>query len=282
MMKKTINYHKLFRLITLYLIIGITSICMIIPLLYMFSTSFREHGYTIEFSGNIIPDKPTIKNFTRAWSLYNFKQYFINSLFVSTISLIFEVLIASMMAYAFARLEFPAKEIIFYLVIFVLMIPNLANIIPQFFIAKTLGLRDSLLGLSLFYVANMLPLNTFLLRGFFETLPKELEDAVLIDGGNHFTIFRHVIIPLSTPAIATIAIFSLLAFWDELILALTLIDNVNLRTLPVAIAAVHGQYGTDWGLVFAASLIAVIPVVLMFIFMQKYFIGGLTSGAFKG
>jgi len=281
-MKNYIHNRKLIRMVSLYVIVGVTSICMIIPLLYMFSTSFREHGYTIEFSGSIIPDNPTIINFTRAWSLYNFKQYFINSLIVSIISLFFEVLIASMMAYAFARLEFPAKEFIFYLVILVLMIPNLANIIPQFFIAKALGLRDSLLGLSLFYVANMLPLNTFLLRGFFESLPKELEDAVLIDGGSYFTIFSKIIIPLSTPAIATIAIFSLLSFWDELILALTLIDNVNLRTLPVAIAAVHGQYGTDWGLVFAASLIAVIPVILMFVFMQKYFIGGLTSGAFKG
>lgn len=281
-MKQKINYPKYLRLIILYLIIGVTSICMIIPLLYMFSTSLREHGYTIEFSANLIPENPTLKNFARAWTLFNFKRYFVNSLFVSTAGVILVVLISSMMAYAFARLEFPAKEIIFYLVILVLMVPNLANIIPQFFLAKTLGLRNSLVGLTIFYVASMVPFNTFLLRGFFESLPKELEDAVLIDGGNYFTIFRHIILPLSTPALATIAIFSLLAFWDELILSLILIDDVSKRTLPVAIAAIQGQYGTDWGLVFASSLIAVVPIIIMFVFLQRYFVGGLTSGAFKG
>jgi multiple sugar transport system permease protein len=162
------------------------------------------------------------------------------------------------------------------------MIPNLANIIPQFLIAKTLGLRNSLWGLILFYTASMVSFDTFLLRGFFETLPKELEDAILIDGGNYFTVFFRMIIPLSLPALATVAIFSFLAFWDELILALTLIDDPVIRTLPVTIASIQGQYSTDWGLVFAASLFAFIPVVTLFVALQRYFVGGLTTGAFKG
>jgi len=138
------------------------------------------------------------------------------------------------------------------------------------------------LGLVVFYVAGSVPFNTFLLRGFFETLPKELEDAMLIDGGNYLTIFFRMILPLSKPALATVSIFSFLGFWDEFILALTLIDDPSKRTLPVAIATFHGQHGTDWGLVFAASLIAAMPVVAVFVSLQRYFVGGLTAGAFKG
>ena len=273
---------KSIRLATLYVLVIIIGICMIVPLLYMISTAFREFGYTIQFSGSLIPENPTVLNFTRALDLYHIQRPFLNSLFVSVIGVLLVMLISSMMAFAFARFKFPGKEIIFSAIILVLMIPNLANIIPQFLLAKTLGLRNSLWGLIVFYSASMLSFNTFLLRGFFEALPKELEDAILIDGGNYFTVFFRMIIPLSLPALATVAIFSFLAFWDELILALTLIDDPVIRTLPVTIASIQGQYSTDWGLVFAASLFAFIPVVTLFVALQRYFVGGLTSGAFKG
>jgi multiple sugar transport system permease protein len=158
----------------------------------------------------------------------------------------------------------------------------LINIIPQFMLAKTFHLRNSLTGLVIFYVAGSLPLNTFLLRGFFESLPKELEEAMLIDGGSFLTIFARLVLPLSKPALATVSIFSLLGFWDEFILALTFIDIPAKRTLPVAIASYQGQHGTDWGLVFAASLIAIVPVILVYISLQRYFTAGITTGAFKG
>ena len=187
-----------------------------------------------------------------------------------------------MMAYAFARFQFPGKEVIFFIFLLVLMVPNIIAIIPQFLLAKTLGLRNSLIGLILFYVSGSIPFNVFLLRGFFETLPRELEEAMLIDGGSYFTIFFRMVLPLSTPALATVAIFSFLGFWDEYVQALTFIDNPVKRTLPIAIAQFQGQHGTEWGLVFAASLIAIIPVILVYISMQRYFTGGLTTGAFKG
>ncbi len=279
---KAKRLSKSLRLTILYVLVIIIGICMIVPLLYMISTAFREFGYTIQFSGSLIPKDPTLLNFTRALDLYHIQRPFLNSLFVSVIGVLLVMLISSMMAYAFARFKFPGKEIIFSAIILVLMIPNLANIIPQFLLAKTLGLRNSLWGLIVFYTASMLSFNTFLLRGFFEALPKELEDAILIDGGNYFTVFFRMIIPLSLPALATVAIFSFLAFWDELILALTLIDDPAIRTLPVTIASIQGQYSTDWGLVFAASLFAFIPVVTLFVALQRYFVGGLTTGAFKG
>lgn len=271
-----------FRTMILYLVIASGAVAMVFPFLWMISSSFKEHAYSIAFDAGLIPTNPTIANFIKAWKMSHFQRYFVNSLFVALTSVVFVVLVSAMMAYAFARFTFPGREPIFYTILLVLMVPNVVGIIPQFLLAKTLGLRNSLWGLIIFYVAGMVPFNTFLLRGFFETLPKELEDAVLIDGGTHFTTFFKIVLPLSKPALATVSIFSFLGFWDEFILALTFIDDASKRTLPIAIASLHGQYGTDWGLVFAASMIALVPVITVFVSLQRYFVGGLTAGAFKG
>lgn len=266
----------------LYILIGVGAVVMLFPFVWMISTSLTEKAYYFEYPPELIPRDPTINNYIKVWTTGNFQHFFLNSFFVTVLSVFFVILFSAMMAYAFARLKFPGKELIFYTIIFVLMVPNMVGIIPQFLLAITLNLRNSLWGLILFYVSGSIPFNTFLLRGFFETLPPELEDAILIDGGNYLTIFLRMIIPLSTPALATVSIFSFLGYWDEYILALTLIDDVGKRTLPVAIATYHGQHGTDWGLVFAASIIAIAPIITMFVLLQRYFVGGLTQGAFKG
>jgi len=278
MKNKAYRIRKKIQMIILYIVVGLGAVGMLLPFVWMVSISFTESTYYFEYPPELIPENPSINNYLRAWTSGNFQHYFMNSVFVALVSIIFVVLFSAMMAYAFARLEFPGKEVIFYTIIFVLMVPNMVGIIPQFLLAIRLHLRNSLWG----YVSGSIPFNTFLLRGFFETLPHELEDAVLIDGGNYFTIFYKMIIPLSKPALATVSIFSLLGFWDEYILSLTLIDDVSKRTLPVAIATYQGQHGTDWGLVFAASIIAIVPVIALFVSLQRYFVGGLTQGAFKG
>ncbi|MBA4386160.1 MAG: carbohydrate ABC transporter permease, partial [Anaerolinea sp.] len=181
-----------------------------------------------------------------------------------------------------ARFKFPAKEFLFFFILLVLMVPDMVTIIPKFLLVKTLGLRNSLWGLIIVYVAGSTSLNTFLLRGFFEQLPHELEEAMLIDGANYLTIFFRLAIPLSTPALATVTIFSFMGNWDEFTWALTAIDEPLKRTLPVAIYSFQGQHGTEWGLVFAAMIIAIIPTMLVFLSLQKYFVKGLTSGSIKG
>lgn len=272
----------LLRKAALYLLVGGGAVVMVLPFLWMVSTSLKEYAYILDFPPRFIPESPSLQNFVRAWEANNFQLYFRNSLFVTVSAVFLVVLFSAMMAYGFARFEFPGREALFFVFLIVLMIPNVVGIIPQFLLANSLGLRNSLVGLIFFYVAGSIPFNTFLLRGFFEALPAELEDAILIDGGNYLTIFRHMILPLSKPALATVTIFSFLGFWDEYILSLTLIDDPARRTLPVAIATFQGQHGTDWGLVFAASLIAAVPVVAVFISLQRYFVGGITAGSFKG
>ncbi len=252
------------------------------PLLYMVSTSFKANAYVQSFPPQLLPTNPTINNFVTAFTSRNFAQAFLNSVFVAGSTTIIVVILTTMMAYAFARFDFVGKNIIFYSMLGMMLIPAVVLLIPQFILAKNLGLINSLPGLILVYSAGPLAFNTFLLRGFFENLPRELEESAVIDGANSFTIFWRIMIPLSTPAVSTVAVFSFLGSWDEYLLALNFLTDESKRTLPIAIANFRGVHATDWGLVFAASLTAVIPTILLFIFFQRYVIQGLTSGAVRG
>lgn len=266
----------------LYGLLSLGALIMIVPFLYMVSTAFKTQTYVLELPPSFIPEEPTLQNFSEAWQSNNFSLFFGNSLAVAIATTLLSVLISSMFAYGLARFQFVGKEVLFYAILLMLMIPSLMLIIPQFLLAKTLGLRNSLAGLVLVYVAMSIPLNTFLLRGFFEGLPRELEEAVLMDGGGYFTIFFRIALPLSTPALATVAIFTFLFAWDEFTWALTAIDDPLKRTLPIAIATFQGEHLTQWGLVFAAALTAIVPVIIVFVALQRYFVKGLTSGAIRG
>ncbi len=273
---------KLFNLSPVYLALILGGVIMVFPFLWMVSSALKPHLFVIEYPPQLIPSNPSLENFIEAWKANNFQAYFLNSAFVAVTSTVLSVFISAMAAYAFARFKFPGREIIFFTLLGVMMVPNIIAIVPQFLLMKYLGLRNSLWGLILIYTATSLSLNIFLLRGFFEQLPHELEEAVLIDGGNYLTIFIRIILPLSAPALATVAIFAFMGFWEEFVMALTFIDDPAKRTLPIAIALFQGQHGTQWGLVFAASLIALVPVFTFFLSVQRYFVGGLTTGAFKG
>jgi multiple sugar transport system permease protein len=265
-----------------YLLLLAGGVLMVFPFIWMISVSLKPNTFVIQIPPELIPKDGSLANFIQAWTANNFQVYFLNSAFVAVTSTIFCVLFSAMAAYAFARFKFPGREAIFYTLLGVMMVPSTIAIIPQFFLMKYLGLRNSLYGLILIYTATSLPLNIFLLRGFFEQLPHELEEAVLIDGGSYLTVFVRIVLPLSTPALATVSIFSFMSFWDEFIMALTFIDDPGKRTLPISIALFQGQHGTAWGLVFAASIISLVPIIAFFVTMQRYFVSGLTTGAFKG
>lgn len=268
--------------LTRYLTLSVGAIIMVTPFIYMISTSFKTQSYVLSFPPQFIPHPATLDNYTHALSTQNFKLFFLNSLIVASIATAISVLLSSMMAYAFAQFRFLGRELIFRGLLLGLVIPATMLLIPQFILAKNLGLLDSLQGLVFFYIATTLALNTFLLRGFFSSIPPELDQAMQVDGANAWTRYWRLALPLSKPAIATSTIFTFLACWDEFSLALTLISKPNRMTLPLAIASFQGENSTQWGLVFAASLIAVVPVIIVFLVFQRYFVQGLTSGAVKG
>lgn len=275
--KRQITF-RLLRYVTL--IVG--AAIMIIPFLYLFATSFKPQLYLFEIPPQFIPKHPTLSNYTDAWTSNSFGHYFANSVFVSVISTIFAALLSAMMAYAFARFNFKGQNLMFWLLLVGLMVPGMMLLIPQYLLANQLHLINSLIGLIVFYVATNLAFNTFLLRGFFEEIPWELEEAMIMDGAGPFRRFWRLILPLSRPALATVGIFTFLACWDEYVWALTIINDPDKRTLPIAISVFQGQHLTNWGLVFAASTIAIVPVIVVFALFQRQFIRGLSADALKG
>jgi multiple sugar transport system permease protein len=262
--------------------LAIGALVMVTPFLYLVSTSFKAQQYVLKVPPQFIPDPATLGNYERVLIKGNFGHFFLNSLLVAGSSTIIAVFLSAMLAYGFARYRFPGREWLFRLLLLGLMIPAMMLIIPQFILAKWLGLIDSLPGLVVFYVAGNLALNTFLLRGFFEALPAELDDAMQIDGAGDWRRFLNLALPLGRPAIATATIFTFLATWDEYAWALTSITTPENQTLPIAIALMQGPKGTQWGLVFAASIIAILPVIAVFLAFQRHFVQGLTTGAVKG
>lgn len=264
-----------------FVVAGLAAILMILPFVIMLSTSFKPQTFVLEMPPELIPSEPTTGNYREAWAENNFARYFGNSIYVALSTTFVVLLLSSMMAYAFARFDFPLKRLAFVMLLGGLMIPGIITIVPQFVLAKSLNLLDSLNGLTIFYAGGMVAFMTFLLRGFFERVPIVLDESMTMDGAGPVRKFFTLYLPLSRPALATAGIFTFLGAWDEFVWALTVINDPEKRTLPVAIAALQGQRATEWGLVFAASAIAVIPVILVYIFAQRQFIAGATAGAVK-
>jgi multiple sugar transport system permease protein len=222
-----------------------------------------------------------LQNFVDVWSGQNFAHYFLNSLIVASTSTAITVLFSSMLAFAFARYSFPGRSTIFYCMLITLMLPTLVLIIPQFVLAKNLHLLNSLQGLIAVYSAGV-PLYVFLLRGFFEDIPQDIADAAAIDGAGIWRLYWNIMLPLARPALAAVTIFSFLGNWDEFTWALTSLTDDSLFTLPIGLRFFQQQHGTQYGLLFAGSLVAVIPVIIVFIVFQRHFIKGVMASAVKG
>lgn len=258
------------------------ALVMLAPFALMVSTAFKSHAYVLEIPPRLIPEAPTLDNFVEAWSSNNFGRYFFNSVFVTVLSTAASVSLAAMLGFVFGRYDFPGKRILFAGLLFTLMVPGLVLLIPQFVLARNLGLLNSLWGLVIVYAVLNLGLNTFLLRGFFASMPQEVFDAAEVDGAGPWTSFRQVALPLARPGLATVTIFSFLAAWDEFTWAIVSLADRELYTLPIAIRSFQRANGTEWGLVFAASLIALVPVLVLFLALQRHFVQGAFAGATKG
>ncbi len=248
----------------------------------MFTTSMLESSYSIPYPPQVIPKSINFENYITAWQSNNFGSYFLNSVFVASFSTVIIMIISCMSAYGFSRMDFWGRDALFNVFLFSMMVPSITNITPLFTIMKSLGLIDSYIGLTLLYSGLGIAANTYFLRNFFLSFPKELEEAMVIDGGNRWTCFYHLILPLSKPAIATFGILSFAGNWDEFLYALIFIKTESKRTLPIAIKLFEGQHVNNWSLIFAASIIAIIPILFIYIIFQKYLIkGGSLEGTLK-
>lgn len=264
-----------------YVALFACALVLVIPFVAMVVTSFDARSQSAGGAARFWPAEPTTSNYTEAWGANRFGAYFRNSLLVAIATTVCTVGLASLMAYGFARFTFPGRRLMFGLIIAGLTVPTMLLIIPQFLLARDLKLLNSLPGLVPFYVGTQLAFTTFVLRAFFERVPRELEDAMIVDGAGPLRRYWSLALPLSKAGLATCGIFVFLGSWDEFVWALTVINDVGKRTLPIGIALFRGQHSTRWGLVFAASLIAVTPVVTVYVLLQRQIVAGLTDGAIK-
>ncbi len=261
-----------------------------VPFLFMITNSFEEFSFVLPYPPKLIPTKLDFSAYTYVLTQPLFPVAVKNSVINTSITVVLSVFISTLSAYGFARIEFPGREALFKLYLFTLMVPSFLNIIPQFIILKGItlpGMDMSLIGtragLILVYVATNVCGHTFFLRNFFRSLPDALSESVIVDGGGHGDIFFRVMLPLSKPAIGTMSIFALQGFWEEYFTAKVLVGaNESMMTLPLLLQRLHGQYATRWEWVFAASILALIPVIALFVvFQKKLVIGGLTQGSVK-
>jgi raffinose/stachyose/melibiose transport system permease protein len=253
----------------------------IYPLVWTLLTSlkFTPELYRDPFG---LPAQWKWSNFTEAWVHARMGQYFFNSVMVTVGSTVLVLFITSLAAFALARFDFRLKGVLWGYILFGFLIPHSLVLIPLAIFTRTLGIYDSQLGLILVYAAVSVPWNIFFLRAFMETIPKELEESAVMDGAGMWTVFWHIILPLSTPALATMATFHILSAWREFILALVLTGSTESRTLPVGISLLEGHFTSNEPGVAAGMIITMIPAVIIYAFLQRYLLKGLTAGAVKG
>ena len=255
------------------------------PMIYMLSTSLRPNGALYEFPPHFFPklSEITLENYRYIFAQEKFYLNFLNSVIVALVTIVLAAIIATALAYCLARFEFPGKKLLFALVIGMMIIPGTTLIIPQFQLASFFGITNSLAGLIPFYVAWVIPFSTFMIKSYIEGIPREFDEAAYADGGSVFTVFFRIILPLASPAIASVSIFNFLTAWEEFTWAMTVINDNAKRTLPIAISGFFGQHQfTQWGYVFAMSVASLMPVLIVFILCQKYFVSGLQAGGLKG
>jgi len=224
----------------------------------------------------------TVVTRTDAHGTWLFGAQMFNSLLIAGLTTILGIILACTAAYGFARFEFPGRRVGLLGFLATQMFPGILTMIPLYVLMQKLNLLDSSLGLTLVYATTSIPFCTWMLKGYFDTLPKELEESAIIDGASRFTVFTKIILPLSAPAIAVTALFSFMSAWNEFVLAYTFLSSEAAFTMPVQIRNYVGDKDVQWSLFAASSLIVSIPVMALFYTLEKHLVGGLTAGGVKG
>lgn len=268
---------------------GLTLLCAatLYPVLWVVKMALSP-SQTLSLSANPFPESVTLEHFrdvlgsTDAQGRWLFGRQLLSSLVVSGATTLVGLGLSVTAAYSLSRFRFPGREPGMQLLLVTQMFPATLMLVPLYSILQGLGLLDSIGGLVLVYATSSLPFCVWMLKGYFDTLPRELEEAALMDGASQWQVFVKIVLPLARPALAVTALFSFMQAWNEFILAATLINDEARFTLPVALQRYVGEYKTDWGHFAAGALFISAPVMALFFALQKYLVGGLTAGAVKG
>lgn len=251
------------------------------PFIYGVLSSLKPTPEIYRWPPTLLPQNPTFAPYLDMFNRVPFGRYYFNSLFVCTIATLVVMIFGSMAGYAFSKLKIPGKSVLLLVILGTIMVPPQALLIPLFLVLNALRVLDTYFALILPYAALHLPFAVFIFTGFFDQIPDDLQDCARVDGASWYTIFYRIMVPLARPALATVAIFSFIGSWKDFIIALTMTNSQSMRTVPVGIAEIEAS-NPGMNLLMAAAMFASIPMVLVFLLMQKQFIKGLTGGAVKG
>lgn len=262
------------------IILAFGAIIMIWPFLWISQAAFGETRDAFALPPRLLPINPTLDNFAEVFKLVPYHTFMLNSFKLATIVTVGQLIICSMAAYAFARLTFPGRNLLFVLLISALMIPTQVTIVPLFIMVRQLGLYNTHTALILPALVN--PFGVFLLRQYFSTLPAELEDAARVDGASVFTIYFRIVLPLSGPILTTLAILTFVGMWNSYFFPLIMINNPQLQVITVGLTLLRGQYGAGaLGPIAAALTMAIVPVLIVFLILQRYIIKSIALTGLK-
>jgi multiple sugar transport system permease protein len=281
-MSLTNTQRKRIQTIFVYLFLIVSSAATVLPLLWMVSTSLKSGNIIFQIPPQWIPDSLHWENYRRAITDIPFFLYLKNTVIITFFRMIAEVFVSALVAYGFARFDFPGKNIWFMILLSTIMLPGEITMIPVFIMFSKLGWINTFKPLIIPAFFGGQAVFVFLLRQFFLTIPRELEEAALIDGATRFQIFYKIFLPLSKPALITIALFSFQGSWNDLLGPLMYLNDSSKFTLQLGLAMFNGMTKVEWGPLMAASLLVLLPTLILFFSLQKYFVEGISITGIKG
>jgi ABC-type glycerol-3-phosphate transport system permease component len=255
---------------------------ILFPLVWILSTSLKGEAEVYRWPPTLIPESPSFDAYSKIWALKSFSRFFWNSTVVSSISTFVSVLLACLAGYGFSRFRFSGSGFLQFLFLVTQMVPAILLLLPYFILMKQLSLLNTYTSLILAYTSFSLPFCTWMLKGFFDSIPTELDDAAMIDGCSRIHVLIRVVMPLALPGVAATAVFSFLVAWNHYLFAMGLATDPEMYTLPVGISSAMGEFRIQWNELMAGAVIATLPAVLVYSYLERYFVQGLTAGAVKG
>jgi multiple sugar transport system permease protein len=270
---------RAWRILTLVAVLAIAGV-MLLPLVWMVATSFKPEADIVKFPPSLLPERVTFQHYLEVWDRIPFARLYVNTIiFAGGVTLI-SLLLDSMTAYALARLEFPGRNLVFVAILVMLMLPFQVTLIPLYDLLVSLGWTNTMQGLIVPRATNAFGI--FFLRQFLLSLPRDLEEAARIDGASEFRIYRRIIMPLAAPALLTLGLFHFMYNWNDLLWPLIINQDQARQTLPAGLALFMGQHVVEFGILMAASVLALIPVVLFFLVIQRRFVEGIATTGIRG
>lgn len=251
------------------------------PVLWMLSNSFKSNTEIFELPPRLITDTFSLDAYVAIFTNPETMRFFLNSYIVAGAVTVLTLLVAIQAAYAFSRFDFRGKRVLNVIIVSVQAVPPITLLIPYFGLMVGLGLYNTYPGLILTYMVFTLPYAIIMMTGYFNTLPRELDEAVRVDGAGSMTALWRVLVPISVPGIVPVGIYTFMIAWNEYLFALTLTRTIDMRTVPIGIQLLMGQHSYEWNQIMAMSVLGSIPVLILFLFFQRYFISGLTAGSVK-